>query len=221
MIFDKFLNLMDQLLGEGGCPWDREQTHESLRQYLLEECYEAIDAIDNNDMASLREELGDVLLQVVFHAKLAEKAGAFTIDDVIEEVSNKLVSRHTHIFGTDIAVSAEDVVQVWEANKQKERQQSPAQAMESIPKALPALVRASKVLKRSTKEKPTANALFEKIHTSINKLAQAEDDKFEVYGNLLLQLANLSIILEVNAEFSLTNAIEGFINTTIAENSAP
>ena len=125
MKLEKLLEIMDKLLGEGGCPWDREQTHKSLRKYMLEECGEAVEAIDSGDMQALKEELGDVLLQVVFHAKLAEKAGIFTIDDVIEGISNKLVSRHTHVFGDDTAATAEDVVKIWEANKMKERADKP------------------------------------------------------------------------------------------------
>jgi len=213
MKFDNFLDLMDTLLGENGCPWDREQTHESLRQYMLEECYEAIEAINNNDMPALKEELGDVLLQTVFHAKLAEKAGTFTIDDVIAGVSHKLISRHTHVFGADTATSASDVVDIWEANKQKERDENPAQAMAAVPKALPALVRASKVLKRSKQEKPATGELFKDIHASLANLEQAQDGHCEILGRLLLQLAGLSDSLGVNAEFSLTNAVERFIET--------
>ena len=124
MKLDNLLSIMDQLLGEDGCPWDREQTHTSLKKHMLEECNEAIQAIDSGDMQSLKEELGDVLLQVVFHAKLAQKAGAFTMDDVIEGVSQKLINRHTHIFGDDTAATAEDVLKIWQANKLKERRQS-------------------------------------------------------------------------------------------------
>ena len=118
---DSLLEIMDKLLGEDGCPWDKEQTHESLRDNLLEECHETIEAIDNKDMTSLKEELGDVLLQVVFHAKLAEKAQAFTIDDVVATISNKLITRHTHVFGDEKATTAEDALQIWKANKQKEQ----------------------------------------------------------------------------------------------------
>ena len=220
MKFEKFLNLMDTLLGETGCPWDREQTHESLRQYLLEECYETIEAINNRNMASLKEELGDVILQVVFHAKLAERAGAFNIEDVIAEVSHKLISRHTHIFGTDKATNAEDVIQVWEANKQKERKHSPAQAMKAVPKAMPALIRASKVLKRAPAKK-YSHEVFKDIQTGLDRLRESQGEHSEIFGNLLLKLVSLSAILEINAELSLTNAVEGFINTVSAENPAP
>jgi len=111
---------MDTLLGENGCPWDKEQTHESLRPYMLEECNEVIDAINRQNMDDLREELGDVLLQVVFHAKIAEKAGQFTIEDVISGIVNKLVSRHSHIYGSDIATTPEEVLDLWQKNKKSE-----------------------------------------------------------------------------------------------------
>jgi len=121
MEFTKLMEIMNTLFGENGCPWDREQTHESMRKHLLEECNEVIEAIDKKDMVLLREELGDLLLQVIFHAKIAEKAGLFNIDDVIYGLSSKLVSRHSHVFGDDKAQNAEEVVRIWEANKAKEK----------------------------------------------------------------------------------------------------
>jgi len=220
MKYESFLELIDKLLGENGCPWDRVQTHETLRPYLLEECYEVIEAINNNDMASLKEELGDVLLQVVFHAKLAEKARAFSMDDVIEAITQKLISRHSHIFGTDEAKSPDEVLQVWEANKKKEQPRTALQAMKAVPKALPALERASKVLRRSGKEAPNLEALYKDIHANLKSLAEPEAHVFEIYGKILLQMVNISAFLGVNAEFSLTNAVEGFINTNSAETPA-
>ncbi|MCL1844034.1 MAG: nucleotide pyrophosphohydrolase [Defluviitaleaceae bacterium] len=121
MEFEKLLGIMDTLLGENGCAWDREQTHESLRAHMIEECHEAVEAIDKKDTAGLCEELGDVLLQVVFHAKLAERAGTFTIYDVIDGLSQKLIRRHSHVFGDDKAVSAKDALLLWQANKAKEK----------------------------------------------------------------------------------------------------
>jgi len=115
------LKVMDTLLGEGGCPWDREQTHESLKSNLMEECREAIEAIDNGCKQSLCEELGDVLLQVIFHAKLAEKSETFNLDDVIKAITTKLIRRHTHIFAGDKALTAEEAMALWNENKQKER----------------------------------------------------------------------------------------------------
>ena len=108
---------MDYLLGNNGCPWDKAQTHESLRPNMLEEAAEAAEAIDSRDMEALAEELGDVLLQVLFHAKIAEKNGSFTIEDVLQKLSDKLISRHTHVFGSDTALTAEDALMVWEKNK--------------------------------------------------------------------------------------------------------
>ena len=116
--FDGLLALMDTLLGEKGCPWDKEQTHESIRPNMLEEAYEAVQVIDSKDMDSLCEELGDVLLQVLFHAKIAEKNGMFTIYDVMKKLSDKLISRHTHVFGDDTALTAEDALQLWKKNKE-------------------------------------------------------------------------------------------------------
>jgi len=223
MKYDNFLKLMDKLLGESGCPWDREQTHESLRPYLLEECYETIESINNGDMDSLKEELGDVFLQVVFHAKLAEISGIFTMDDIISAVTQKLISRHSHIFGTDEAASAAEVLKIWEANKQKEQPRNTSQAINAIPKALPALMRASKILKRAAKdakEAPDVESIYKDITTGLQNLAEPGAACFEIYGKVLLQMVNLSAILGVNAEFSLTNAVEGFINTNYAETPA-
>ena len=123
-MLNRLLEIMDTLLGENGCPWDREQTHQSLRANMLEECNEAIEAIDKSDMEALKEELGDVLLQVIFHAKIAEKAGHFSLQDVITVLAEKLTSRHTHIFGEDKATTAEDALRIWNENKIKARQEN-------------------------------------------------------------------------------------------------
>ena len=119
--FEKLLNIMDTLLGENGCPWDKEQTHESIRPNMIEECNEAVEAIDNGSMGQLKEELGDVLLQVLFHAKIAEKNGHFTIEDVVNALSDKLIRRHSHICGGDTAKTAGDALKIWKLNKQKEK----------------------------------------------------------------------------------------------------
>ena len=223
MKFENFLNLMDTLLGENGCPWDKEQTHESLRPYLLEECYETLEAIDSGDMAALREELGDMLLQVVFHAKLAEKAGGFTIDDVIAGVCHKLTSRHSHIFGEDTATSAEDVLKVWEANKKKERRLTPYEAMAAVPRAMPALMRASKVVKIASevgegvcveevvgevREYLGKFAVAVMIHQDMNDSAPAGEGDSAVLGDMLLKIVSLSNALGVNAELALAGAVD-------------
>jgi len=121
---NNLLKIMDELLAPDGCPWDREQTHESLRPYMIEECQEAVEAIDGGNMCALKDELGDVLLQVVFHAKIAEKAGNFTFDDVVNAICHKLTSRHSHIFGDDKAETAEEVAELWARNKKLENRKT-------------------------------------------------------------------------------------------------
>lgn len=119
--FDNLIDLMKKLRSENGCPWDREQTHESLKRYIVEEAYEVIDAIDNYNMEALCEELGDLLLQVVFHSQIAEENGEFDVKDVINGITNKMIKRHTHVFGEDICETSDDVLLNWEKIKQKEK----------------------------------------------------------------------------------------------------
>ena len=118
---DDLRDIMVQLRGENGCPWDKVQTHQSIKKSMIEECYEAIDALDSGDDHAFANELGDVLLQVVFHARIAEERGAFDFDDVVNEICTKLITRHTHVFGKDNAVSAEEALGQWEKNKKKEK----------------------------------------------------------------------------------------------------
>ncbi|MDD4493962.1 MAG: MazG family protein, partial [Eubacteriales bacterium] len=140
--FDDLLEVMRVLRSEKGCPWDRVQTHETLKKYLIEETYEVLDAIDLNDKDKLCEELGDVLLQVVFHAKVASDAGKFDISDVIDGICRKMVSRHTHVFGDAKADTPDEVLVNWEKIKKKEKgQSSNTQVMKDVPKSLPALMR--------------------------------------------------------------------------------
>lgn len=208
MGFEEFLELVGVLLGENGCPWDREQTHESLRQHMIEECYEAVEAINCGDMAALRDELGDVLLQVVFHAKLAEKSRAFDISDVIAGISQKLISRHTHVFGADSAASGADVVKIWEANKEKERNDLPKDAMNAVPRALPALMRASKVLKRSKREFPPVEQLFDEICAKL----ESPNIQSKEFGEILLGFVAIANALNINAELSLITAVDAVID---------
>lgn len=153
--FSKLVRLMATLRAPNGCPWDRKQTHESLKPYLLEETYEVLETIDHHDRAKLAEELGDVLLQVIFHSQIAAEAERFTIDDVIERLSDKLIRRHPHVFENGSAggqpTTAEQVVHRWEDIKQAERQASgrSASILDDIPKTLPALLRAFQVQARA------------------------------------------------------------------------
>ena len=217
--FTKLCQVMDILLGENGCPWDRAQTHQSLRPHLLEESYEVADAIDNNDMVALQEELGDLLLHVVIHSRIAEKGGFFCLTDVIEGVAEKLVRRHTHIFADDASDgSPEEVEKIWEANKNKEKAIfTPLENMQAVPKALPALDRAQKVIKRSGKDFPQKEIVKELrlLLDSMEEIAETAEDsqKLEKYGSCLFLMVALLTNFQINAEFSLTNATLAFINS--------
>ena len=217
---DELRNVMDRLLGPDGCPWDKEQTHESLKQYLIEECYEVLDAIDKDDAAGMCEELGDVLLQVVFHAKLAEAAGRFTFDDVAEGVAQKMIHRHPHIFGEATARTAEAVLANWEQIKRAEKKhETVTDSIRAIPRNLPALMYAQKVVKKAGKV-DTNSFSSEWAAEALEGMAKMlragkggdVDSIMENYGSILLQLAYISAILQINPEFALTNAVETYIN---------
>ncbi len=148
----QFLEIMRVLRAPNGCPWDAEQTHQSIRNNMLEEAYETADAIDNGDFSALREELGDVLMQVVFHSVIAEENGNFNFSDVVNEVCEKLVYRHPHVFGNVQADTSEKVLENWDKLKMSEKhQQTYTDTLKSVPKAFPALLRAEKVQKRAQK----------------------------------------------------------------------
>ena len=150
--WEDLLTIMHLLRAPGGCPWDREQTHQSIRRNFLEETYEALDAIDRDDVPGMKEELGDVLLQVVFHAVMEEERGRFTPDDVVDGIAQKLVFRHAHVFGTAQASDSSQALEGWEAQKKLEKgYTSPADAVEAVPHTLPALWRAEKIVSRSVK----------------------------------------------------------------------
>lgn len=154
--FDHLVRLMARLRAPDGCPWDRKQTHESLKPYLIEEAYEVLESIDQGDTEGLREELGDVLLQVLFHAQIGAEAGRFTIDEVVQGLGEKLVRRHPHVFGTpedkSLAANAEDVLTRWEEIKRSERKQRGQQGsvLNGVPKALPALLHAFQTQARAS-----------------------------------------------------------------------
>ncbi|MER3460289.1 MAG: nucleoside triphosphate pyrophosphohydrolase [candidate division GAL15 bacterium] len=166
---------MATLRGPGGCPWDREQTHTSLRAYLLEEAYEVLEAIDAGDPQRLREELGDLLLQVVFHAQIASERGAFTIWDVVAGIHDKLVRRHPHVFGGLQGIqTAQQVKERWDALKRAERPDA-GSALDGVPPSLPALARAQKLYQRASQagfEWPNARSALDKVHEEPRRLAR-------------------------------------------------
>ena len=135
--FEILMEIMRKLRGPGGCPWDAEQSHESLKRYLLEEAYEVIEAIDSKDHAHLKEELGDLLLQPVFHAAIAEEKGEFTMDDVLDAINEKLIRRHPHVFGEEVIESSEAQVENWEKIKKQEKGVERKSALSGVPPALP------------------------------------------------------------------------------------
>lgn len=219
--FDEFKQIIAQLRAKDGCPWDREQTHESLRQCMLEEAYEAADAIDMKDMENLKEELGDMMLQVMLHAQIAEENGEFTLADIIDGIGRKMIRRHPHVFGSARADSASDVLVSWEEIKKQEKHEAgAADGMKRVAKALPANIRAQKVQKKAAAvgyDFADTKEVLQKVHEELEELEnamQSEDHRAveEEFGDLMFSMINLSRFLKVNAENSLTNATEKFIN---------
>ncbi len=204
----------------GGCPWDVEQTHKSIRNGLLEEAYEVADAIDNSSNVDLCEELGDLLLQVVFCSQISAEDCTFTLDDVADGICKKLILRHPHVFGDVIAETSDKVLENWDAIKRDEKSQKTYyDTLESVPRAFPALMRATKVQKRASKagfDWYNLNDAFSKIPEETEELKEAieagDKDKIsEEYGDLLFAAVNVSRFLKVDAEQSLASATDKFI----------
>ncbi len=213
---DDLLHIVYLLRRPDGCPWDREQTHTSIRNNFLEEVYEAIDAIDQNDSENLKEELGDVLLQVVMHAEMEKEEDRFDFSDVVHDVCYKLVERHPHVFGSVVANNGEQALDSWEAVKRQTKQQETyTQTLESVPKAFPALMRAQKVQKRAAKagfDWPEMSGALEKIGEEARELAWADEHHVvEELGDLLFSVVNVSRFLKIDSEQALQAATDKFI----------
>ncbi len=209
----ELIEVMDKLLGEEGCPWDREQTHESLQRYLLEETYEVMEAIQESDMNKLREELGDLLLQVVFHAMLAEKAGNFTLDDVVHIISQKMIQRHPHVFGNMDLKTSDDVMENWEGFKKKEGKKY---LLEGIPKFLPALLRALKMQEKAARvgfDWPVLEGAIDKFKEEVLELKNAQDDQQlkEEMGDIFFALVNIARMKNINPEEALQLSNDKFL----------
>ncbi len=213
-----FRRLVEVLRGEGGCPWDREQTHESLRRGTLEEAYELCGAIDEGDPAHLREELGDVLLQVIFHASLAAGEGLFDLDDVADAECRKLIFRHPHVFG-DVQVSgSEQVLENWDALKQVEKEQrSLSEVLEGVTPALPALWRAEKCRKKAAKargevcSRQEALADLERCVRALETPESGSEEAEKAVGALLFAAVAAATALEADPEMALHRACEDMI----------
>ena len=216
--WEDLLTIMHLLRAPEGCPWDREQTHQSIRRNFLEETYEALDAIDRNDTPGMCEELGDVLLQVVFHSVMEEEQGRFTADDVVDGVAQKLVFRHTHVFGAAEAADSAQALEGWEAQKKKEKGfTSPADAVEAVPHTLPALWRAEKIQAKAEKagfEWPNVQAAMDKLTEELEELQTAVADHSNVeeeLGDLLFAAVKIARFFQIDAEDALAGTCEKFI----------
>ncbi len=217
---EELLAIMRFLRSDQGCPWDREQSHESIQGNMLEEAYEAVDAIQSKDPDKLAEELGDVLMQVVFHAGIAQDAGHFDFDQVVSGICRKLISRHSHLFGSDQAHTPQEVLRTWEKNKQKEKGfDSISQSMRDMPRGMPALTRALKLQKKAANvgfDWPSLDGAREKILEEAREffLEIDRDDKAraaEEGGDLLFAVVNSLRMLGIDPEAALTGCSQRFI----------
>ena len=221
--------IMERLRSEDGCPWDKEQTHSSLRPYVIEEAYEVVEAIDLNDRDKLREELGDLLLQVVFHAQIAQEVGWFTLDEVINGISDKLIRRHPHVFA-DISVNdVSGVLDNWQRIKRIEKgidENTYVPSLSGVMKGLPSLQRAEAVQNKATKtgfDWPTINGPLDKVHEEIGELIEvweelsskptkAEQERLEEeFGDLLFSLVNVARFFGIHPENALNRTTNKFI----------
>ncbi|MCD7775939.1 MAG: nucleoside triphosphate pyrophosphohydrolase [Firmicutes bacterium] len=222
--FEDLCGIMKILRGEGGCPWDREQTHKSIRNDFIDETYEAIEAIDTDNTALLCEELGDVMLQVVFHAEIESEAGRFNINDVTDGICKKLIYRHPHVFGEEVVSGSDEVLVNWDALKAKEKSRDTVTAkLKSVSASAPALMKAHKLGKISRKagfDFETAEDAFEKISEEtaevceeMRKNAQGENRErlTEEIGDLLLAVVNTSRLLGIDAEEALDGACRKYV----------
>lgn len=214
---EELIEVIRKLRAPDGCPWDRKQTHESLRPNMLEEAYEAVDAIDDNDMVHLREELGDVLLQVLLHSQIASENNEFNIDDVAKELKDKLIHRHPHVFGDIKIDNADEVLAVWEKRKAEEKFHRKS-AMDGISRSQSALISAQKISKKAVKtgfEWPNEESLHECIMSEFNEFKEAvqEGDKIhmeEEFGDILFATVNLARWNKIDAEQALLKANKKF-----------
>jgi MazG family protein len=219
---ERLLDVMRKLRAPDGCPWDREQTHESIKEDLIEEAYEVIDAIESGDCSQLEEELGDLLLQVVFHSQIASESGNFEFDAVAHGISDKLVRRHPHVFGNVEVADAGEVLQNWDAIKKAEKKEGdkPASIVSGIPKHLPALQKAHQIQKRAARagfDWSELDDVFAKLHEEIDELKEAigrhhgPDIRAEL-GDLLFSVVNVSRFLGHNPEELLNENIRKFVS---------
>ena len=215
------IEIMKLLRAPGGCPWDREQTHDSIRKNLIEETYEVIEAIDNKDSVLLEEELGDLLMQIVFHTIMEEEKGGFDFDKVADGICKKLIIRHPHIFGSVNAETVDEVLTNWdEIKKQTKGQKTTSESMLSVPRQLPALMRAEKLQKKAAKvgfDWDDVDGALDKLDEEIGELRAAikegnQKNIDEELGDLLFSAVNVSRFTKTDSEEALTGASDKFLS---------
>ena len=219
--FNNLLKIMSRLRGKKGCPWDKEQTTESLKPFLIEEAYEVIEAIDEKSPEKMKEELGDLLLQVVFHAQLAKERKEFDMEDILETLEEKLIRRHPHVFGDASYEDAKEVLVQWEKIKKEEKANSKRESMlDSVPKELPALLRAHRLQDKASRvgfDWKHINDVFAKVEEEIKEFKGAVEEKKpdeieDELGDIFFALVNVARFLEINPEDALRKTISKFIS---------
>lgn len=212
--FDALVEIIATLRAPDGCPWDRKQTHASLRKNLLSECYEVLEALDEGDAEKLRAELGDLLMQIVLHAQIAHEAGEFELGEVIENINKKLIHRHPHVFGSKDVKDAEEVMHNWEELKEAEREPG-ASIMQSVPGEMPALGYSQEVQRRAAHvgfDWEDTRGVIEKLAEEVGEFQRAETREEEAaeFGDLLFTLANIALKMGIDAESALREANKRF-----------
>jgi len=212
--FDALVEIIARLRAPDGCPWDRKQTHASLRANLLSECYEVLEALDEGDSDKLRDELGDLLMQIVLHAQIAREAGEFETGDVIQNINAKLIHRHPHVFGSKKVKDAEEVMHNWEELKEEEREPG-ASIMQSVPGEMPALGYSQEVQRRAAHvgfDWEDVDGIIEKLAEEVGEFQRAEsqEEKASEFGDLLFTLANIALRMGIDSEAALREANKRF-----------
>ena len=209
--FEDLVEITQILRSENGCPWDREQTHQTIRSCMIEETYEAVEAIDTENASLLREELGDVLFQVIFHAQIEAEQGVFDIENVIHDICVKMIRRHPHVFSNVSVSEAEEAIARWEQIKTEEKQRTTRAArLRAVPSMLPALMRAQKIVKKAgISENVSTEELRNRLHASVASFEATTSD--ETLGELLLSVAAVANGFDLDAERALAVATENVI----------
>jgi tetrapyrrole methylase family protein/MazG family protein len=212
--FKALVEIIARLRAPDGCPWDRKQTHTSLRGNLLSECYEVLEALDSRDAGKLRDELGDLLMQIVLQAQIAREAGEFEVGEVIEGINKKLIRRHPHVFGARKVKDAEEVMHNWEVLKEEEREEG-VSMLESVPKEMPALSYAHEIQRRAAWvgfDWENIEGIIDKLAEEVGEFQRAEtkEEKASEFGDLLFTLADIALRMGIDAEAALREANKRF-----------